>query len=117
MVIVFLIFSYSHGCRVPQSLPTPPQHNRARYCCQGGSGCSRVLARVAHVVLWSYFSEADAEIGLMQFTCKAMYVLNQYILRHKKHVSGFCAAPVELTYLSSSIAGLLNRKFTLEGKL
>lgn len=76
-----------------------------------------MLARVAHVVLWSYFSEADAEIGLMQLTCKAMHVLNQYILRHKKQVSGFCAAPVELTYLSSSIAGLLNRKFILEGKL
>lgn len=42
-----------------------------------GSGYTWVLAHVAHVVPWSYFSEADAEIGLMQFTSKAMYVLNQ----------------------------------------
>ena len=59
----------------PSPPPSPAQQGQVMVSC--GSGCTWVLARVAHVVLWSHFSEADAEIGLMQFTCKAMYVLNQ----------------------------------------
>lgn len=62
------------------------------------------------------FQRLSAEIGLvytLKFTCKAMamYVLNQQLLQHQKHISGFYATIMELPYPPFSKIELLRRTY------